>query len=80
MKIEVEITAEQLQEAIRRSVKKKLDGWTFESEVTEAIKQAISGELGEAIKLEVRRQLGNHEVIKEKAEKAINNAIRRAIK
>ena len=80
MKIEVEITAEQLQEAIRRSVKKKLDGWTFESEVTEAIKQAISGELGEAIKLEFRRQRGNHEVIKEKAEKAINNAIRRAIK
>jgi len=44
------------------------------------VKKALDGELEPAIKAEVRRLLGDSDMIKQKAEKALNAAIKRAIK
>jgi len=48
--------------------------------LTRSVKKALDGELEPAIRAEVRRLLGDSDMIKQKAEKALNAAIKRAIK
>lgn len=80
MKVEVEVTQEMMQDALTRSVMKAISGWNFSGQVDNAVKQALKGELEPAIRAEVRRLLGDSNMIKQKAEKALNAAIKRAIK
>ncbi|HPA79388.1 MAG TPA: hypothetical protein PLS95_01120 [Thermoanaerobaculales bacterium] len=80
MKVEVEITIEQLQEALRRAIKKQLDGWNFDYTVHESIKETMRSEIGEAVRAEMRRQLADSDAIRAKVEASFAAAIRRAVK
>lgn len=79
MKVEVEVTQEMVQDSLTRSVRKAIAGWNFSVQVDDAVKRAIEGELEPAIRAEVHRLLGDSDMIKQKAEKALNAAIKRAI-
>lgn len=74
MKVEVEITTEQLQEALRRSIKKHIDGWNFDYTVEESIKEAMKSETGEVVRAEMRRQLADSATIRAKVEAAFTAA------
>ena len=80
MKVEVEVTQAMVQDSLTRSVRKAISGWNFSSQVDDAVRKALDGELAPAIRAEVRRLLGDSDMIKQKAEKALNAAIKRAIK
>jgi len=80
VRIEIEITEKMVGDALTRYVRKAISGWSFGAQVEQAISEAMKSELDSAIKAEVRRLLGDSETIKLKAEKAVNAAIKRAIK